>query len=138
MTRHLGAVAAVLTILLGVVVLPHTHMHASAAAADAYHDHHGPMVHAHVTPHHREAEPGGEGTHDEGGGQQIRSVDAFVFQPGAAPSAPMPVVIATAVIDFEIPVLPARLIAAHPPAHGPPLASTSALRAPPLAPPTLF
>ena len=136
--RRLGAVPAVLTILLGLVVLPHTHLHASAASADAHHDHHAPLVHAHVTPHDHDAEPVDEGSDDEGGDQQIRSVDAFVFQPGAAPSAPMPVVIATALIHFKVPELPARVIPAHPPAHGPPLASTSALRAPPLAPPALF
>ena len=138
MLRRLGAVPAVLTIFLGLAVLPHTHLHASAASADAHHDHHAPLVHAHVTPHHHDTEPTDEKAADEGGAQQIRSVDAFVFQPVAAPSAPLPVLIATALIDFEIPELPARVIAAHPPAHGPPLASTSALRAPPLAPPALF
>jgi hypothetical protein len=138
MLRRLGAVPAVLIILLGLAVLPHTHMHASAAAADAHHGHHAPLVHAHVTPHQHDAEPVDEGTDEEGGGQQIQGVDAFVFQPGAAPSAPRPVLIATALVDFEIPELPAREITGHPPAHGPPLASTSALRAPPFALPALF
>jgi ABC-type nickel/cobalt efflux system permease component RcnA len=136
--RRLGAASAVLTILVGLAVLPHTHMHASAASANAHHAHHAPLVHAHVTPHDHDAEPADEGTHDEGGAQQIRSVDAFVFQTGAAPSAPIPVLIATALIHFEIPELPAPVTAAHPRAHGPPLTSTSALRAPPLAPPALF
>lgn len=138
MLRRWGAVPAVLTILLGLAALPHTHMHASAAAAGAHHDHDAPLVHAHVTPHHHDAEPIDEGTDDEGGPQQILSVEAFVFQPGAAPSAPRPVLIATALIHFEMPEVPARVMAAHPPAHGPPLASTSALRAPPLVTPALF
>jgi hypothetical protein len=50
----------------------------------------------------------------------------------------MPVVLTTVLVQFQIPELPARVIAAHPPAHGPPLASASGLRAPPLAPPALF
>lgn len=137
MLRRLGAVPAVLTILLGLVVLPHTHMHASAAAADAYHDHHAPLVHAHVTPHLQDAEPADEPSEDEGAAQQIRSIDAFVFQPGAAPSSPTPVLMTTSLIQLERPEFSARVVTAHPPAHGPPLASTSNLRAPPVDPPAL-
>lgn len=138
MLRPLGAASAVLTMLVGLLVLPHAHVHASAAGADVHHGHRGPLVHAHAAPHRHQGEREDEPTDERGPAQQIRSIEAFVFQSVATPLSLTPVLMATALVQFQLPKLPARLIAAHPPAHGPPLASASGLRAPPLIPPALF
>jgi hypothetical protein len=139
MLRRFGASVAVLALLYGLFAAPYTHAHhAIDSVSDEHHPHGQSLVHTHATPHgHHDNDkfsPEASATHD--GDEQIWSVDSFLFQQPTLTHPPTP-----ALLVFAEP--PIVLISVwlgadrpQPKAHGPPLAWSSALRAPPVLLPT--
>lgn len=133
MLRPVGAAVAVLALLSGLSAAPYTHAHhAIDSVTDEHHPHGATLVHTHASPHsHHDAEPPDEPARDKDQQDQIWSVDSFVFQQPVANQNPSPLL-----VEFGEPhvVLTSIWLGAHRPqpmAHGPPLGSPTALRAPP-------
>jgi hypothetical protein len=139
MLRRFRACLSVLALLYGLTAAPYTHAHqAIDAESDEHHLEGQTLVHTHATPHphHHDAEELGAaiaGNH--AGTERVWSVDSFLFQQPPVNPAPGPALLAFG----EPPVaLTSVWLGAHRPqprAHGPPLALSSPLRAPPAFPP---
>src|SRR5262245_22178807 len=137
MSRRLGSVIAVLSLLLGCVVAPYTHVHPRKAGGDDDHHAHGTtLIHTHTTPHitHREShEPGIEPDHSE----RIWSVDGFVFQACSRVHSPTPALVAFVVTHPDVSSVWLGDKLTNPPAHGPPATRPVGLRAPPVSTPAI-
>lgn len=139
MVRPLGAVLAVLALLVGFVAAPQAHVHQSAAASvDALHASDTALIHSHLAPHRRANVPADDATPpDDHETQQIWSIDGFLFQPGTASHAPVPALLPAVVTSIESPGSLLEVWLATPNNHGPPPDTGSDLRAPPTFLPSL-
>jgi hypothetical protein len=139
MLRQCGAAVAVLALLYGVSAAPYAHAHhAIDSASDEHHPMGATLVHMHASPHaHHDAdrhdpEPAG----DDDRGDRIWSIDSFAFQPPAPNRAPSPVLLVFGEPHVQLTCSGSRADRLQPKAHGPPVGSSSGLRAPPAFPPT--
>lgn len=129
---------AVAALLFGFAVAPYTHAHTAIdSVSDERHPHGATLVHTHATPHSQQQESGHESpvrpdgdSHDE-----IWSVASFIFQQSARPDTPGPALILAGATPVEGSSTGAGVPGPEPSAHGPPVVSLAALRAPPIVPP---
>lgn len=134
MVRRLVAVVAVLAVLCGLSAAPHTHAHHTIdAASDEHHPYGDTLVHTHASPHaHRAADQPGPGpAGHEGGGEQIWSMESFVFQQPVPNHTPSPALLIFGEAHVRLTSAWLGAERPQPKAHGPPSGSPSGLRAPP-------
>ena len=139
MFRRSGASVALVALLYGLSAAPYTHAHHSIdSVSDPRHPHGESLVHTHAAPHghHDDEESSPEASEKHDGNDRIWSVDTFLFQQPALTHAPAPVLLVFG--ERPLPLTSVWLGAdrPQPKAHGPPLSSSAALRAPPVLLPT--
>jgi hypothetical protein len=126
MVRRLIVVASLLSLVAGVVWMPHEHVHRDSG-----------VRHAHLDAHHDQASAaihdgrGRQPRHGHEGAADIMKA-TMALSPATAPmAAPVPAVVPTAAAFDPRPQRAERVDPDRPRAHGPPSAVSLRLRAPP-------
>lgn len=134
MLRRFGAAVAALALLHGFAAAPFTHAHHGIdSVSDERHPHGETLVHTHASPHaHHDADhTDPDAASRDGRSERIWSVESFLFQPPVSSQGPSPVLLVFGEPHVPLTSMWLGVSRPEPMAHGPPLGSPTALRAPP-------